>query len=149
MDYAYDLYSRGQPQRRRVFTDIPELIANRALYAHSRAMAEIKRDRIMGQLWPFPCTAGRKILVVSGSGSLRACEHRGEIVDLRQVGFDFQQALATGAMARECAQIAKDRCDCIHGCFVGNSLQHSPTAVLTRVLPKLIHRRAHPKPPVS
>ncbi|MEI8064397.1 MAG: radical SAM protein [Verrucomicrobiota bacterium] len=141
VDYAYNLYAGGNTPRRGVFTDIPERLANRLLYAHSRTMAEIKRDRIMGQLWPFPCTAGRKILVVNGAGSLRACEHRGEIVDLRKVDFDFQKAVATGAMDKECAQIAKDRCDCIHGCFVGNSLQHSPKAILTRILPKMVSRR--------
>src|SRR6266496_4048083 len=95
---------------------------------------------IMGKLWPFACTAGRQILVVSGSGSLRACEHRGEIVDLREHGFDFAKAMATGLMAKEVAQIAKDRCDCIHGCFVGNSLQHAPKTIITRGLPKVMHK---------
>lgn len=142
VDYAYNRYFReGNVSRRGQLGSLPERLSNLATYAFSRTMAEVKYERIMGQLWPFPCTAGRKILVVSGAGSLRACEHRGEVVDLRQVDFDFQKAMATGAMDRECAQIAKDRCDCIHGCFVGNSLQHSPKAILTRVLPKMMSRR--------
>ena len=62
------------------------------------------------------------------------------MVDLRQVGFDFQKAMATGLMDQEVAQIAKDRCDCIHGCFVGNSLQHSPKAIITRGLPKAMRK---------
>lgn len=150
VDYAYNLYySRSHQPRRSVLNRIPESIGNTVLYAHSRAMAEIKRDRIMGHLWPMPCTAGRKILVVSGSGSLRACEHRGEVVDLRKCDFDFRQAMAGGAMDKECAAIARDRCDCIHGCFVGNSLQHSPKAILTKVLPKALRHWAGATPKIA
>ncbi|MCG3150048.1 MAG: hypothetical protein PCFJNLEI_03515 [Verrucomicrobiae bacterium] len=149
VDYAYDLYyARNSAPRRSVINRIPESIGNMLLYAHSRAMAEIKRDRIKGQLWPMPCTAGKKILVVSGSGSLRACEHRGEVIDLRKFEFDFQKAMATGLMEKECAAIAHDRCDCIHGCFVGNSLQHSPKAILTKVLPKAVHHLSDDRKPV-
>jgi MoaA/NifB/PqqE/SkfB family radical SAM enzyme len=139
VEYAYSLYfDNSSAPRRGVLSRIPESISNLVLYAHSRAMAEIKVERIMGHLWPMPCTAGRKIVVVSGSGSLRACEHRGEVIDLRKFDFDYGKAMATGAMKREIAQIHKDRCDCIHGCFVGNSLQHSPRTVVTRVLPKVL-----------
>jgi MoaA/NifB/PqqE/SkfB family radical SAM enzyme len=139
VDYAYYLYfqNRSTP-RRGALGRIPESISNLVLYAHSRAMAEIKRDRIRGRLWPMPCLAGRKIVVVSGSGSLRACEHRGEVIDLRKFDFDYGNAMASGAMKKEIAQIHKDRCDCIHGCFVGNSMQHSPRTVVTKVLPKVL-----------
>ncbi|MGH7888748.1 MAG: hypothetical protein ACREPG_12845, partial [Candidatus Binatia bacterium] len=152
--YAYNLYfdRHNAVPRRGVLNRIPESMSNLLTYAHTRAMADIKRDRIKGQLWPMPCTAGRKILVVSGSGSLRACEHRGEVVDLRKFDFDFQKAMATGLMDNECAQIKKDRCDCIHGCFVGNSLQHSPKAILTKILPKAIERfvgKRQSPPPVT
>jgi MoaA/NifB/PqqE/SkfB family radical SAM enzyme len=141
VDQAYDLYyGNHQPPRRGVFGNIPERLSHLALYAHNRAMAQIKRDRIRGKLWPFRCVAGRTILVVNGSGSLRACEHRDEVVDLAAAGFDFRKAMARGAMAKECASIAADRCDCLHGCFVGNSLQHSPGTILTRVVPVAIKR---------
>ena len=141
IEYSYGLYYlNGARQHRAQFNYLPESMSNLATYAYSLATSEIKVDRIMGKLWPFACTAGRQILVVSGSGSLRACEHRGEIVDLREHGFDFAKAMATGLMDQEVAQIAKDRCDCIHGCFVGNSLQHSPKAIITRGLPKVMHK---------
>jgi len=141
VDYAYNLYYRhGNAGRRGQLGNLPERLSNAATYAFSRTMAEVKVERIMGRLWPYPCTAGRKILVISGSGSLRACEHRGEVADLRKFNYDVGQALASGAMDRECAQIRKDRCDCIHGCFVGNSLQYSPKSILTRMLPKAIGR---------
>jgi len=141
IEYSYGLYYlNGARQHRAQFNYLPESMSNLATYAYSLATSEIKVDRIMGKLWPFACTAGRKILVVSGSGSLRACEHRGEIVDLREHGFDFAKAMATGLMDQEVAQIAKDRCDCIHGCFVGNSLQHAPKTIITRGLPKVMHK---------
>jgi MoaA/NifB/PqqE/SkfB family radical SAM enzyme len=139
VEYSYNLYYRnGGTERRRQLGVLPERLSNLMTYAYSREMAEVKHDRIMGQLWPFPCTAGRKIVVVNGSGSLRACEHRGEVVDLRKFDFDYGKAMATGLMDKEIAQIHKDHCDCIHGCFVGNSLQHSPKALFTRLLPKVL-----------
>lgn len=140
VDYAYDLYARSKPRRRGQLGRLPEPLSNLLSYAFNRATARVKHDRIMGRLWPFPCTAGRAIMVINGSGSLRACEHRGEVVDLRQHQFDVGAALATPAMREECQRIAGDRCDCLHGCFVGNSLQHSPPAVLTRILPPAMRR---------
>ena len=55
--------------------------------------------------------------------------------------------MATGLMEEECARIARDRCDCIHGCFVGNSLQHSPKALVTMALPKILQRAKAPAGP--
>lgn len=134
--YSYDLYYKsGRPLRPKV-GHLDAGLANLLTYAHCLANAQIKHDRMQGKLWSFPCTAGRKILVVDGSGSLRACELRGEIVDLRTVDFDMGRALATGSMVKEVDQIKKDRCDCIHGCFVGSGLQHSPKAILTEIVPQ-------------
>jgi MoaA/NifB/PqqE/SkfB family radical SAM enzyme len=136
--YAYDLYFKNGAAKRGKLGYLPEGMSNVLNYAHNLAMAEVRRDRINGELWSFPCTAGRKILVIDGSGSLSACEHRGEVVDLRAFDFDVGQALAGGAMDEERRQIGKDRCDCIHGCFIGNSLQHSPRSVVTKMLPKAL-----------
>jgi len=141
IEYSYGLYYlNGARKHRAQFNSLPDSMSDLATYAYSLVTSDIKVDRIRGKLWPFPCTAGKKIVVVSGSGSLRACEHRSEVVDLREYGFDYQKAMATGLMDTEVAQIAKDRCDCIHGCFVGNSLQHSPQAIITRGLPKAMHK---------
>jgi hypothetical protein len=106
-------------------------------YAHARAMADVKHARLLGKLWRFPCTAGERILVITDSGTLRACEHRGAVADLRAYDFDVGRALATGAMAREREDIARERCDCIHGCFVGNSLQHSVRGIVRHELPQV------------
>lgn len=113
-------------------------LSNLATYAFARATAEVKVARTRGQLWPFPCVAGRRIWVIDGSGSLKACEHRAEVVDLRQFDFDVRAALAGGALHREVERIARERCDCLHGCFIGCSLQSSPRSVATRMVPKAI-----------
>ena len=136
--YSFDLYFKSGTPRRGKLGYLPEGMSNALNYAHNLAMAEVRRDRINGELWSFPCTAGRKILVIDGSGSLSACEHRDEVVDLRELDFDVAKALAGSAMSDEREQIRKDRCDCIHGCFIGNSLQHSPRSVVTQVLPKAL-----------
>jgi|SRR5579862_961876 len=134
--YTYDLYYKNNRSRRGKLGYLPDGLTNLLTYAHVMASNQVKYDRIMGKLWSFPCTAGRKILVIDGSGSLRACEHRDEVIDLRKFDFDMEKALATGLMQQEVEKIKKDRCDCIHGCFVGSSLQHSPKAIVTNVLPQ-------------
>ena len=144
--YAYDLYYKGDQPRRPKVGHLDAGLANLLTYAHCLANAQVKHDRIQGKLWSFPCTAGRKILVIDGSGSLRACELRGEVVDLRKFDFDFGRALATGLMAKEVAQIRQDRCDCIHGCFIGSGLQHSPKAILTEILPQAVRYFAPRRP---
>ena len=138
VNHACDMYTSDGVSRRGPLGNMPGGMGQLFACAYNQCISEIKRDRVMGRLWPFPCTAGCKILVISGSGSLRACELRGEVVDLRGYGFDVGKALETGLMQKECDQIYRDRCDCIHGCFVGNSLQHSPKAVLGRFLPKVL-----------
>ena len=143
--YAYDLYYRTGARRHGKIEGLGAGLGNLLTYAHSLANAAVKEDRIRGKLWTFPCTAGRKILVIDGSGSLRACEMRGEVVDLRKVDFDVTKALASGAMAEECQRIRKERCDCIHGCFIGTSLQYSPRAIVTRILPKAVEYFVKPK----
>ena len=143
VDHACARYS-ARDGRRGQIPGVPDPVANLMGAAHALAAAGVKRDRILGQLWGFPCTAGRKILVIDGEGSLKACEHRGAVVDLRNHDFDVARALATGAMNEEQESISKDRCDCIHGCFVGNSLKHSPQAVMRREIPaavRLVARR--------
>lgn len=148
VEYSYGLYYRNKSKHRRPqFSYLPESMSNLATYAYSLASSQIKAERIRGKLWPFACTAGSKILVINGSGSLHACEHREEIADLRKFDFDFAAAMGTGAMQEEIAKIRNDKCDCIHGCFVGSGLQHSPKALITKALPKTIHvlTRRNPK----
>ncbi len=151
--YSYDLYFRQESKPRGKLGYLPQGMSNVLNYAHNLAMTDVKHDRMMGKLWSFPCTAGRKIWVISGSGSLSACELRDEVIDLRDFGFDVQAAMATGAMEREREQIAIDRCDCIHGCFIGSSLQHSPKAVVTEVAPRALEyftrRRRTPSSPAN
>lgn len=142
--YAYDLYYKSGKRIRPKVGHLNAGLANLLTYAHCLANVSVKRRRIRGRLWPFPCTAGRKIMVVDGPGTLRACELRDPVLNLGDYDFDMQRALATGLMEREVAQLRKDRCDCIHGCFVGSGLQHSPWAILTRILPQAVRYFARP-----
>jgi MoaA/NifB/PqqE/SkfB family radical SAM enzyme len=138
---AYAIAGRGRGERR----SVPESLSTLMTFAHNRVMADIKRRRVNGQLWDFPCTAGRNIIVITDTGTLRACEHRGAVVDLRDYDFDVSRALASGGMARERAAIREDRCDCVHGCFIGNSIQHSGRAIMMHEVPqavKFLSRRA-------
>ncbi len=129
---------RGRADRRSQVPGLPEGLGNVLGAAHAAAAAAVKRDRIKGKRWGFPCTAGQRIAVVDGEGTLKACEHRGVVVDLAAEGWDLSAALASSAMAAERRSIRADACDCIHGCFVGNSLQHSPKAIVAREAPAAV-----------
>lgn len=145
--YAYDLYFKSGRSLRPKVGNLDAGLANLLTYAHCMANVAVKRRRMHGKLWSFPCTAGRKIVVVDGDGSLRACELRDTIVDLREYDFDMSRVRATGLMEMEVAQIRKDRCDCLHGCFVGSGLQHSPWAIVSKVLPEAVRYFAKPVTP--
>jgi MoaA/NifB/PqqE/SkfB family radical SAM enzyme len=129
---------RRRAERRGQVPGLPDGLGNVLGAAHAAAAAAVKRDRINGRRWGFPCTAGQRIAVVDGEGALKACEHRGVVADLAAHGWDLAAALASAAMAAERRQIRRDACDCIHGCFVGNSLQHSLKAVARREVPAAV-----------
>jgi MoaA/NifB/PqqE/SkfB family radical SAM enzyme len=129
---------RGRADRRGQVPGLPNGLGNVLGAAHAAAAAAVKRDRINGKRWGFPCTAGQRIAVVDGEGTLKACEHRGAVVDLSAHAWDLSAALHSSAMAAERRQIRRDACDCIHGCFVGNSLQHSPKAIVGREVPAAV-----------
>lgn len=80
--------------------------------------------------WPMPCMAGQTILVVDYNGDVRACELRGKVSNLRDVGCDFRKLFPSDAMRRETEQIVKDQCWCTHVCFIHDSLKSSRRAQL-------------------
>ena len=71
--------------------------------------------------WPMPCSAGRSILVIDYNGDVRACELRGKIANLREVGCDFSRIFPSEAFRREAARIVQDQCWCTHVCFIHDS----------------------------
>jgi len=143
--YSSRLYAKGRQSSRPPWplNHLPHKLTRHLVCAYHHSMAQIKRNRLLGRLWPVPCTAGRKIMVIDGSGSVRACEHRGEVVHLKQFDFNVQLALAGGQMKLECACIKRERCDCLHGCFIANSLENSKTAVFTQILPSVARNLFH------
>jgi MoaA/NifB/PqqE/SkfB family radical SAM enzyme len=140
--HAEQAYRRRAGRRGQV-PGLPDGLGNVLGAAHSAAAAAVKRDRIHGRRWGFPCTAGARIAVVDGEGTLKACEHRDAVVDLAAHGWDLSAALAGAAMADERRRIRADACDCIHGCFVGNSLQHSARAIARREVPAAVRVLLH------
>ena len=88
---------------------------------------KVKIDRIHGKLWPFPCTAGHTVIVINSKGNLAPCELRSESIDLAEYDYDVGKAMVSVPYQEALDKIRKERCDCTHGCFVGNSLLHSGT----------------------
>lgn len=80
--------------------------------------------------WPMRCSAGNTILVIDHNGDIRACELRGKISNLRDVGCDFSRLFPSREFSRETLQIVEDQCWCTHVCFMHDSLKSSPRAIL-------------------
>ena len=78
---------------------------------------------------------------MDANGDFRACELRSVLLNLKDVGYDIPKALATEANLKETAQIAKGKCYCTHGCFIGDSQRHYPSNFLYRFWWKLIEDR--------
>ena len=75
--------------------------------------------------WPMPCMAGQTILVIDYNGDVRACELRGRVSNLRDVGCDFRKLFPSHGIRRETEQIVEDQCWCTHVCFIHDSLKSS------------------------
>ena len=95
--------------------------------------------------WPFNCLAGKTIAVVDANGDFRACELRSVLLNLKEVDFNIAKALATEANRHEVAQIAKGKCYCTHGCFIGDSQRHFASNFVYRLWWKLIEDRLRSK----
>ncbi len=130
---ASGLYNHRRTANRPKRPALPAGLMRHVTSALDEVYADVVRGRVHGQPWPFPCVAGESILVIDGAGSLKACELRDEVVDLRQHDYDVRAALSGGALKREVEAIRLARCDCIHGCFIGASLNKSPRQYLTGI----------------
>jgi len=107
---------------------------HRAVYR--RINQEIRRV-VRTQMMTFPCLAGRKMMVVSPSGSLYPCETLwfeadrfpsfGKTVlgDLRALGYQWRRARHSEDYKRVTRLIRLRRCFCTWECAIFNCLQYS------------------------
>jgi MoaA/NifB/PqqE/SkfB family radical SAM enzyme len=89
--------------------------------------------RAANQPWPIDCTAGRTSIVVEHDGTVRACELRGTLGQLRDVDMDFRRIYASAALGAEVQDIVHNRCRCTHSCFIWDTLRTSPRGFLWEV----------------
>ncbi|MGH9439959.1 MAG: radical SAM protein, partial [Terriglobia bacterium] len=80
--------------------------------------------------WPMPCTASETAVVIDYNGSVRACELRGELGNLRDFDCDFAKFWESRRRSDEAGAIRRDQCWCTHVCFIHDSLRHSAKAML-------------------
>jgi MoaA/NifB/PqqE/SkfB family radical SAM enzyme len=85
--------------------------------------------------WPMSCTAGETSVVIDYDGTLRACELRGSLWNLRDYGCDFKTLWNSNIREDELNSIAEDKCFCTHVCFIHDSMWFSERVMLWE-LPK-------------
>jgi len=95
--------------------------------------------------WPFKCLAGRTICVVDANGDFRACELRGVLGNLKDHDYNILHALDSEANKNETKDIARGKCFCSHGCFIGDTERHYPSTFMHRILWHLIRERLSQK----
>ena len=98
-------------------------------YSMTRARYSIEYlNKTQGKLWPFPCTAGEKSLVIFEDGRVNSCEMLPDVGRMEDFDDDVRKVLSSAAMKKRRSQIKADRCDCSHGCWVLSSMKdHSET----------------------
>ena len=101
------------------------------------------------QDWPFQCLAGKTICVVDANADFRACELRDVLLNLKDVDYNMMSAFQTRQNKGEVEAIAKGKCFCTHGCFIGDSQRHFASNFVYRLWWKLIEdklkKEAHPQ----
>lgn len=130
---SVELFEGREGARTRRDVGIPVGLARRINAAMVDEVVRVKVRRIEGELWPFACTAGRTIIVINSEGELAPCELRAEKLKLADYDFDVAAAMRSEAWQSARRRIREERCDCTHGCFVGNSLRHSGAHFLRQV----------------
>ena len=96
--------------------------------------------------WPMACTAGQTTIVIDHDGSFRACELRGTLGSLRDLGCDASAALASEAMRAEVRDIPRAGCWCTHSCFIQDSSKFSPRVQLFTIPWAWFRQRLHRLP---
>ena len=125
---VYEYYAGGVLKRRNgAARRMAEVYYRGTLALHNRIQLENIESP---HPWPMPCTAGETSLVIDYNGDVRACELRGQLANLRDVGCDFRKFWETQTRKDEVQAIVRDQCWCTHVCFIHDSLRHSPKTLL-------------------
>jgi MoaA/NifB/PqqE/SkfB family radical SAM enzyme len=80
-------------------------------------------------------TAGEAVGVIYSNGDVAACEFTRPFANLQQFNFDFSALWSSQAATERRSQIK--RCHCIHGCYVGKSVEFSWKGLATTTLEAL------------
>jgi MoaA/NifB/PqqE/SkfB family radical SAM enzyme len=75
--------------------------------------------------WPMPCTAAETSIVIDYDGTVRACELRESLGNLRDYGCDFHALWNSKIREDELKSISNDKCFCTHVCFIHDSMWFS------------------------
>ncbi|MFH0771148.1 MAG: radical SAM protein [Candidatus Omnitrophota bacterium] len=102
-------------------------LLNKAIAAFSINNLEIAVDNFFdGKRWPVRCVAGRKISVIYPNGDVSVCELRSSAVNVKDFDYDLSKALKAAKMKKEIKDLAVEKCDCFHGCFIPPSVRYNP-----------------------
>jgi len=76
---------------------------------------------------PFQCLAGKIIAVLEPDGSVRTCELRKKLGNVRDYDYDMKKILKLDNVPRNCK-------GCIHPCFIGPSMSYSPKWLIKSII---------------
>lgn len=120
--WQYDYFKKSLPPKRILKNFLSKVVflgRYSLIYGIQRANFRNKKP------WPFPCQAGRNILVLNSDGRIRPCELRGKSFDLAE-SFRGRKLAAGSGLAEEIKAIKGGRqCFCTHVCFIDSSLNES------------------------
>jgi len=92
-----------------------------------KLLNDIYYDILRGKRLPFKCLAGETVAVLEPDGSVRTCEIRKKLGNVRNYNYDIKKILKLDKMSKRCK-------NCIHPCFIGPSLSYSPKWMLKNII---------------
>ena len=92
-----------------------------------KLLNEIYLDILKGKSIPFNCLAGMTLAVLEPDGSVRVCEMKRKLGNVRDYNYDIGKILKLDKTSRRCK-------NCIHPCFIGPSMSYSPKWMIKNII---------------
>lgn len=96
--------------------ELRDPLLERSLWLHNVALKTLRQKKQI-----IPCNAGRDFIVLDHMGNLAPCEVLSQIVNIREIGYNFLDIKNSANWKKSVQNIRDGKCYCTHMCFLGSS----------------------------
>ncbi|MDO8669161.1 MAG: glycosyltransferase [Candidatus Buchananbacteria bacterium] len=114
---------------------------SKIIAANKLVARDLIYDILKGKRRSYPCTAGRKMIIISEYGEVKPCEMLPySFGNLRDFDYDIKKVLSTAKASEALNSIADKKCVCTFENAIQNSIVNSPS-LWPRLLKKLFKNK--------